>query len=48
MLVITIKVNAPSVCAQGIKEAIAMDLEKYGEVKVTKIEESCYKQERLF
>lgn len=48
MLVITIKVNAPSGQAIGIKEAIAMDLEKYGDVKVTEIKEVQPRQERLF
>ena len=48
MLIITIKVNAPAVQLQGLKEAIAMDLEKYGEVKVTEIKELLPKQEKLF
>lgn len=48
MLIITIEVNAPSGQTQGIKEAIAMDLEKYGDVKVTKIEEVHPKQQKLF
>lgn len=48
MLIITVKVNAPAVCAQGVKEAIAMDLEKYGEVKVTEIKEILPRQEKLF
>ena len=48
MLIITIKVNAPSGQAQGIKEAIAMDLEKYGDVKVTKVEEILPSQQKMF
>ena len=48
MLIITIKVNAPSGQAIGIKEAIAQDLEKYGDVRVTDIKEVVPKQERLF
>lgn len=39
MLTITIKVNAPSGQAIGIKEQIAMALEKFGDVRVVKIEE---------
>lgn len=37
-MIITIQVDAPLWMAQGIKEAIAMDLEKYGAVKVLAIE----------
>lgn len=37
MLTITIKANVPAADAQGIKERIAMDLERYGDVKVTKV-----------
>ena len=39
MLVITIYVDWPSGQAIGIKEAIAQDLEKYGDVQVVSIEE---------
>ena len=39
MLVITIQVDAPHGSAQGLKERIATDLDKYGRVKVTSIEE---------
>ena len=39
MLVITIHVNRPAGQAIGIKEAIAQDLEKYGDVRVVSIEE---------
>lgn len=48
MLIITIEVNAPLGHAIGIKEAIAQDLEKYGDVRVTNIKEIQPKQERLF
>lgn len=48
MLIITIKVNAPVGQAIGIKEAIAQDLEKYGDVRVTDIKEISPKQEQLF
>lgn len=37
MLTITIKANGPAADAQGIKERIAMDIERYGDVKVVKI-----------
>ena len=37
MLTITIKANVPAADAQGIKELAAMDLERYGDVKVAKI-----------
>lgn len=39
MLILTIQVDAPATMAQGIKERMAMDLEKYGDVKVVSIEE---------
>ena len=37
MLTITIKANIPAADAQGIKERIAMDIERYGECKVVSI-----------
>ena len=37
MLTVTIKANVPAADAQGIKERIAMDIERYGDVKVVKI-----------
>lgn len=37
-MIITIQVDAPLWMAQGIKEAIAMDLEKYGAIKVLEID----------
>lgn len=37
-LIVTMQVDLPPWMAQGIKEAIAMDLEKYGAVKVLEIE----------
>ena len=39
MLTITIKVNAPSGQAIGIKEHLAMVLEEFGDVRVVKIED---------
>lgn len=38
MLTIVVEVNAAREDAQGIKERIAMDLERYGDVRVVKIE----------
>ena len=37
MLTITIKANVPAADAQGIKERIAMDIERYGDCKVIKV-----------
>ena len=39
MLILTIAVNAPAGQAIGIKEQIAMDLEKYGDTRVLSVEE---------
>lgn len=39
MLTITIHVDAPAGQAIGVKEAIAQDLEKYGDVRVVSVEE---------
>lgn len=39
MLIVTVHVNAPAGQAIGIKEQIAMDLEKYGDARVLSIEE---------
>ena len=39
MLIITVQVNAPAGQAIGIKEQIAMDLEKYGDTRVLSVEE---------
>lgn len=36
-MIIVLQVNAPLFMAQGIKEAIAMQLEKYGDTKVLEI-----------
>ncbi len=47
-MIIEIQVNAPPNTAQGIKEAIAMQLEKYGDTKVLSIrEEKTYIQEEI-
>lgn len=48
MLILTIEVDAPEDMAQGYKEAaISYDLEKYGCVKVWKIEEILPRQGRI-
>jgi len=52
MLVITVHVNRPTGQAIGIKEQIAMDLEKYGDTRVVSVKEvqpeaSGYEQMRL-
>lgn len=36
-MIIVIQVNAPLHMAQGIKEALAMQLEKYGDTRVLEI-----------
>lgn len=38
-MIIILQVNAPLHMAQGIKEAIAMQLERYGDTKVLEIRE---------
>lgn len=47
MLKITCHVDAPAGQAIGIKEALAMDLEKYGDVRVVSVEEIQPEQMRL-
>lgn len=44
MLRITVDVDAPAGQAIGIKEQIAMDLEKYGDTRVVRVEEIRPKQ----
>ena len=39
MIIVTIEVDAPAGMAQAIKEALAMDLEKYGDTRVVSVEE---------
>jgi len=39
MLIITVQVDAPPGQAIGVKEQIAMDLERYGDIRVVSIEE---------
>lgn len=51
MLTIVVEVNAAREDAQGIKERIAMDLERYGDVRVVRIESDgkrpVYRQETI-
>lgn len=47
MLTITIHVDAPAGQAIGVKEAIAQDLEKYGDVRVVAVEEKGPEQMKL-
>ena len=45
MLIITIEVDRPLGQAIGIKEQIAMDLEKYGDTRVVSVKERPVSQE---
>lgn len=47
MLTITIKANIPAADAQGIKERIAMDIERYGDCKVVSIVSDRGREEQL-
>lgn len=47
MLTITIKVNAPAGQAIGIKEHLAMVLEKFGDVRVVSIQEDTPEQVKM-
>lgn len=48
MLIIKIAVDAPSSAAQGVKEALAMDCEKYGNyVRVLSVEEKKPEQMKM-
>lgn len=47
-MIIVLQVNAPMHMAQGIKEALAMQLERYGDIKVLEIrEDKTPKQEEI-
>lgn len=47
-MIIVLQVNAPLHMAQGIKEALAMQLEKYGDTRVLEIRaEETTKQEEI-
>ena len=47
MLRIVIEVDAPGKTVQGVKEALAMDCEKYGDVRVVEVTEIVPQQRRL-
>ena len=47
MLTITIKARVPAEDAQGIKERIAMDIERYGDCKVVSIVSDRGREEQL-
>lgn len=49
MLIITVQVNAPAGQAIGIKEQIAQDLERYGDIRVLSVEvvKQTYQQMKL-
>lgn len=47
MLTITIKVNVPAADAQGIKERIAMDIERYGDCEVVKVVSDWGREEQM-
>ena len=47
MLTITIKANVPASDAQGIKDRIAMDIERYGDCKVVSIVSDRGREEQL-
>lgn len=47
-MIIVLQVDAPLHMAQGIKECLAMELEKFGDIKVLTIrEEETTKQEEI-
>jgi hypothetical protein len=47
MLRIVVNVNCPAGQAIGVKEQIAMDLEKYGDTKVVSVEEIVPEQTKI-
>lgn len=47
MLIITVKVNAPLGLDQGVKEAVAMELERYGDTRVVSIVEEKPEQTKI-
>lgn len=47
MLTITIKANVPATEAHGIKERIAMDIERYGDCKVVSIVSDRGREEQI-
>lgn len=47
MLIITLQVDAPMGSIQGVKETLAMYLERYGDVRVTAVKEVAPEQMRF-
>ena len=47
MLTITIQGNVPAADAQGIKERIAMDIERYGDCRVVSVVSDRGREEQL-
>lgn len=47
MLTVTLQVDAPAGHAIGVKETIAQDLEKYGDVRVVKVDVQGPEQMRM-
>ena len=47
MLTITVKANVPAADVQGIKERIAMDIERYGDCKVVSIVRDWGQEEQI-
>lgn len=46
-MILVVQVNAPSWMAQGIKEDLAMYLEKFGDAKVVEIREDIPQQMKI-
>lgn len=46
-MILVVQVNAPSWMAQGIKEDLAMYLEKFGDAKVVEIREDVPRQMKI-
>lgn len=48
MLIVTVRVNAPAGQAIGIKEDLAMHLERWGDAQVVSVTEETPKQQSFF
>lgn len=48
MLTIVLQVNRPAGQAIGVKKAVAMDMEKYGDVRVVSVTENHPEQMRIW
>ena len=47
MMTVTVRVDAPPGTAQGVKEALAMFLEKYGDVRMVTVQEDAPEQIKI-